>query len=79
MESRYTNWKGLALERGIRIGQLEKENRELRERNENLYNAWSRLMEENYRLKKEFCEVQGMPLDVKKQIYKNITGEEYKG
>lgn len=79
MVSKYTNWKEVAATRIARISQLEKENRELRERNENLYRAWRRLMDENYRLKKEFCEVQGKPIDVKKQIYRSITGEEYKG
>lgn len=79
MESRYTNWKEIAMERSIMIARLEKENRELRERNENLYNAWIRVMDENYELKKRHGELEGMPDDAKRRIYKNITGKEYNG
>lgn len=70
------NWKELALERGIRIGQLERENRELRERNENLYRAWKRATGENHRLKKILDGESGMSPEVKERIFKNITGRE---
>lgn len=68
------NWKELALERSIRIGQLEKENRELRERNENLYRAWKRATNENYNLKK-ILDDDVMSPDVKERIFKNIIGK----
>lgn len=74
-----TNYKAIVLEKNTRIAKLEKENRELRERNENLYRAWRRLMDENYDLKKKYGEFEGMSPEVKARIYKNITGKEYTG
>ena len=79
MPYKFTNWKEICEEKTARIRKLEHENSELREHNDNLYRAWKRVMAENYALKKKYCEVEGMPLEVKKRIYKNITGEEYKG
>jgi hypothetical protein len=76
MRHTYTNWKEIAAERMARIVQLEKENRELRERNENLYNAWNRMMHENYELRKKLEEKDSPSPELKKQMFKNITGRE---
>ena len=70
------NWKELALERSVRIGQLEKENRELRESKENLYRAWRRATNEVYELKKELGRLDALSPEKRDEIYRNITGRE---